>query len=429
MSGSNTALQPPFPSVRSAGRRVDETGSHSSVKSIQVFMMDLWCYSAYYDRYLCESLAGQNIQVTLGSVSPYPDPDYFVRNGLRNDPGLMDFVPKLRITNDTIRRVLMLVECCANMVTLLFRFAFFKPHIVHVQWTPMVRKLPLESWFLRLAQRLNIKLVYTVHNILPHDSGTKFAPVFKRIYRQMDALICHTQEAKTQLVRDFSVDPERVWVIPHGPLFHDSKRESVQTSRARLALTGDAIFVLWQGIIRSYKGLPFLLEAWRKVDALGLNAHLIVAGTGDSEALADIKEQVARFDLEKSVRLDLRFVPDEELSAYYQAADVLVFPYREVTTSGALMTAVAFQKAIVATNLPAFHEVLRNGENALLINYGDVDGLADALVRLIREPKERDRLANAVKFGGGHSWAGIARETRQCYLAVLQDAHAKALSR
>src|SRR5579884_3341097 len=90
------------------------------------------------------------------------------------------------------------------------------------------------------------------------------------------------------------------------------------------------------------------------------------------------------------------------------------------------MTAKAFGKAIVATNLPAFREALRDGETALLVGYGDVDGLANALTRLILDRNERERLGYAVAAASNaessaNSWRLIAKETRRCYASVLRD--------
>lgn len=419
MSSEGTVLRGPTAGHEGHLRRPALDFSKAFIK---VFLMDLWCYVPYYDRYLCEGLTRENIEVILGSVCPYQDPEYFARNGLRNDPGLIDIVPKLGISNHTTRRVLMLVESGINMAALLARFTISKPDIVHVQWIPLVRRLPFEIWFLRVVKKLGIKLVYTAHNVLPHDTGIALVPVFTHVYREMDAIICHTDEAKRRLVREFSVDPERVSVIAHGPLLHDAKLRSVQASKAQLSVPENEVLVVWQGIVRSYKGLDFLLESWRKVDAIRLNAHLLIAGTGDSGLLEAIKEQVRRLHLQESVRLDFRFIADPELPTYYQASDILVYPYREVTTSGALMTALAYRKAIVATALPAFREVLQDGKTAFLVNYGDVDGLADALTRLIQDPRERERLARAVAASDNfdNSWTHIARETRQLYTAVLQ---------
>jgi glycosyltransferase involved in cell wall biosynthesis len=163
---------------------------------------------------------------------------------------------------------------------------------------------------------------------------------------------------------------------------------------------------------------------------LRLNAHLLIAGTGESGLLEAIKEQVHRLRLQESVRLDFKFIPDEELPTYYQASDILVYPYKEVTTSGALMTALAYGKPIVATALPAFREVLRDGKTALLVNYGDVNGLVDALTRLIQDSKERERLARRIaasdKFE--NSWTHIARQTRRLYTAVLHGLSAEIVS-
>jgi glycosyltransferase involved in cell wall biosynthesis len=412
-----------------AGDRKHETVLAYSAARIKVVLMDLWCYIPYYDRYLCESLMGEDIEVTLGCVCPYQDPEYFVRNHLFNDPGLFDVVPRLRIHNDTFRRALMLVESCINMMAFLVRFVGSKPEILHVQWIPLVRRFPFEIWFVLLAKKLGIKLVYTVHNVLPHDTGKQLVPVYRRVYGEMDALICHTDEAKTRLVREFSIDPKRVWVIPHGPLLHDAKRSSARASKAALSISPAETLVLCQGIIRPYKGLDFLLESWRQIDPRSLNARLVIAGTGEPGLLQAIKDRVAQLGLHESVRLDLRFIPDEELPTYYQASDILVYPYREVTASGALMTGLAYQKAILATNLPAFQEVLHDKKTALLVDYGDVEAFASSLRSLIRNPKERERLASGVASSNGlNSWSLIAKKTRECYVSVLEQASRETIS-
>src|SRR6202022_3414901 len=88
---------------------------------------------------------------------------------------------------------------------------------------------------------------------------------------------------------------------------------------------------------------------------------LIIAGTGEETILREVQEQVRALGVNESVRLDLRFLRVEEVSLYYQAADIVVYPYKEITTSGALMTGGNYKKAIVATDLPSFREVLGGG--------------------------------------------------------------------
>ena len=115
--------------------------------------------------------------------------------------------------------------------------------------------------------------------------------------------------------------------------------------------------MLWQGIISPYKGIDLLLESWQKVEATVDNASLLIAGTGSPELLGQIQEQIGRLRL-KHVTLHPRFISTEELVALYRAADIVVYPYRAITTSGALATGLALGKTIVASNLPVFRELL-----------------------------------------------------------------------
>ena len=127
-------------------------------------------------------------------------------------------------------------------------------------------------------------------------------------------------------------------------------------------------------------------------------------------------------NLGRSVRLDLRFVSVAELQDYHAAADVLVYPYREVTTSGALMTGVGYGKAILASRLPAFEELLRHDRNALLAEYGDVRQWGLQLDRLIADTRLRRRLGDQLRClsASAPNWDDIAAQTAACYRSVLE---------
>ena len=85
------------------------------------------------------------------------------------------------------------------------------------------------------------------------------------------------------------------------------------------------------------------------------------------------------------------------------------------------MTAVAYSKAIVATKLPAFQEVLSEVASAQLVAYGDVEGFATALKRLIDDRDQRARVASSVaRLNALNSWNAIASKTRQCYSTLLR---------
>jgi glycosyltransferase involved in cell wall biosynthesis len=161
------------------------------------------------------------------------------------------------------------------------------------------------------------------------------------------------------------------------------------------------------------------LNAWQHVEGRSDNVCLLIVGTGSPELAERIREQIRHLKL-KRVKLHLRFISAEELVALYRAADVVVYPYRAITTSGALATGLALGKTIVASNLPVFRELLTDRENALLVDPENSTELAAALTELCENFSLRHQLAaniEAMNFGD-QSWLSIAERTKKFYLAI-----------
>lgn len=389
---------------------------------IHVTMLDLLSIVPYYTGHLCAGMRHlRGVQVSLAAVTYQHDPRFFRRVGLHNDPGALDHSSNLHGAPAVLRRGLKLLEYLANLAALMVRFARSRPDVLHVQFLPLMRYVPVERWFLKLTSTLGSKVVYTVHNVLPQDSGDRYRRTYGKTYRLADRLICHDVQAAARLNTEFGVEQGRISVIPHGPLFAGDIDGLPANPRERLGLSASEIIILWQGILRPYKGISFLLRSWQQVCRNPCNARLAIVGTGDSHCVQEVKDEVRALGLESFIRLELRFVPVEELKLFYQAADVLVYPYREITTSGALMTGITFGKAMVASDLPAFQELLSDGVNALLVRYGDVDGLAATLKRLIGDEGLRARLGQRQREIELPQWTDIAKLTCECYRAALSQ--------
>jgi glycosyltransferase involved in cell wall biosynthesis len=389
----------------------------------RVFMMDLWATVPYYTAYLSRALLAEGVPVMIGSISYYLDLDCFSGRGLRLEPGLMDVVGRHQLPR-TLRRILKMGEALLNMAALTLRFLFSPPDVVHVQYLPMLLwRLPLEFWFLAFCRARGSKIVLTVHDLLPHDTAESHKQTFLRLYRSVDAIICHSQHVKTRLEAEFNVPGAIISVIPHGPFFYDLPIEKTAKTTPAMQVDAGQLLVLWQGILFPYKGLNLLLDAWQRVEAAVPNAWLVVVGTGAPDLLEQLHQQIDRLGLTR-VKLNLRFVSAEELVAVYRAADIVVYPYRSITTSGALATGLALGKTIVASDLPVFRELLTDGENALLVPPLDPGGLAQALITLVRNPELRGRFAArvaAMNFGD-QSWLSIAAKTIEVYEPTARGA-------
>ena len=388
-----------------------------------VFMMDLLATVPYYTAYLSKALLREPVDLTVGSITYYLDPGCFSSRGIKVDPGLLDVVGRFRLPRPP-RRVLKLMEGMGNLCALTVRFFASPPDVIHVQFLPMLRTpVPMDLWFVEFCRRRGSKIVLTVHDLLPHDTGGVYKATFDKLYGRVDAIICHADSIRTRLAMEFGVPEGKISVIPHGPFFHDLPATSSDETLRSFALEPGKVMVLWQGIIFPYKGIDLLLRAWQQVEARCGDACLVIAGTGAPELLQEIRAQVEGLELTR-VKLHFRFISSEELVALYHTVDVVVYPYRAITTSGALATGLAMGKAIVASDLPVFRELLTDRENALLADPQDCDALAGALVELVQDSALRQRIAanvRAMNFGD-ESWQMIAKQTMEVYRRVLARA-------
>lgn len=436
-SGASGFRVPSPPPEKAAPDGQEE--ANRSPRSPRVFMMDLWATLPYYTAYLSRALLGEGASLRVGSITYYLDPSCYSSRGVRLNPGFLNLVGRFRLPR-LPRRILKLFESVLNLGALTVRFLVRPPEVVHVQYLPMLTSpFPLDLWFVRLWQLRGSRIVLTVHDILPHDSGRSHETTFRTLYARVDAMICHSASIRERLVAEFAVPETKISVVPHGPFFYELPASADRQNLRSFDLPADQLIVLWQGIIFPYKGIDLLLEAWQRVEENTADACLVIAGTGQPAILGQIRAQVAGLKLQR-VHLHFRFISAEELTALYRAAAVVTYPYRAITTSGALATGLALGKAIVATDLPVFRELLTDRQNALLVaapspeagNRGRtvedlacIEGLASSVIELIRNPGLRTQLAGQIrtmKFGE-ESWRSIARNTISVYNSALFSAN------
>jgi glycosyltransferase involved in cell wall biosynthesis len=289
-----------------------------------------------------------------------------------------------------LRRALKLAEHVPD--TLRVRRRAGAADLLHWQW------LWLEAVTTRLLPRGRPQ-VMTMHNVIRRGrSGRKLAD-------RMDAVIVHTRHGAELL----GAGP-RVHVIPHGAFEHLTHQAEERPLPPELAAVEGPV-VLCFGVVRPYKGVDVLVEAWRSVEG---EAELWVVGRPlgvDIEAL----------DAPPGVRFVPRYVTDAELPAYFRRADVLVLPHRAVDVSGVLFAGLAFGKPMIMSDVGGFPEVVEEHGAGRLVPPGDPAALSRAIGELLADPAKRERLAERARAAaaGPYSWDSVARRTLALYDEVL----------
>jgi glycosyltransferase involved in cell wall biosynthesis len=338
--------------------------------------------------------------------------------------GLLDLAAHISSLTAQTTKQAKAVEYLVNLLSLIVYLWRSRPDILHVQWLPLLEIFPIiEFGFLRLCQHWGIEIVYTVHDILPLEDGKRHYDTFHRVYHTVDRLICHTKTARRRLTDEFGVAPSATWLIPHGPLLQGAAAYSRDEARLLQSLPSDRPIVLLFGVLRPYKGVDLLIDAWERIEQAVPKALLIIAGGGQEGYLERIEEHIDTAEV-SNIRTRLRFLPENELVQLIASTDLLVYPYRRITQSGALFAGMSAGKAIVASRVGGLEETLQDGKTARLVEPNDSRELADAMIRLLRNPEERDQLGSAARavVDQKYSWKTIAQKTTQCYHDEIETA-------
>ena len=252
-----------------------------------------------------------------------------------------------------------------------------------------------------IARLVGYRIVWTVHNAVPHEGSGAGDRLVRAVLRRVARLVVHCEAAR----RALGPDGRGAVVIPHGSYVGRYPNGiTAAAARQRLGLEPEARVFLAFGQVRPYKNLDALTRVFSTLDAP--DARLVIAGEpvcGTRLALVD----------DTRIRFFLRHVADAEVQVFLNAADVVVLPYRAVLTSGAAMLALSFGRGLVAPRLGCLAELERSGA-VCLYDPEAPDGLADALRRaLLLDPAALGQKAR--RFVRGLSWDAIARRHLAAY--------------
>jgi len=258
------------------------------------------------------------------------------------------------------------------------------------------------------ATRSGWNIVWTVHNILPHDA---VLPAEEAVLRQAiadrAALVHVITRSTVELAAPlYRIPPERTIHVPL-PSFRGAYADVVNRSAARYALDlpGDARVVSLLGGLRPYKGLDLLLDAFAIAVEERPELHLLIAGAPSRSP--GIAEFIDRAMTQANVHLHARMIPSDDLQLFLRASDAVVLPYVRTLNSALLMLALAFDLPVIAPDLGGIPETV-DPEIATIFPAGDVEALAAAL-GAVRPPSARSA-AIARRISEEHDADRLSRE-------------------
>ncbi|MFC1878439.1 glycosyltransferase [Chloroflexota bacterium] len=279
----------------------------------------------------------------------------------------------------------------APLQSLLNRRIQGKLDLVHIHWvSPLLlgagkgASILKSSLFILTCLALRaggVKLVWSVHNLLGHESCQPGLEIFARkiLYRICNHVIVHCPGAGRAIRETYQLPQqalEKITIIPHGHYINDyANKISPLAARRRLGLPTAGRSWLYFGLIRPYKNVSALIETFKQIE--GDNLSLIIAGEPQDEQLkSEIQRQIASH---RRIQARLEFIPDDEIQTYMNAADLAVLPFRTILTSSSIMLAMSYAKAVVTPAIGCSPHILSQ-QRQLLYDPQSKTGLRDRLL-------------------------------------------------
>lgn len=298
--------------------------------------------------------------------------------------------------------------------------------IIHLHWIK-----PYMDWFLSsdkglkrfilylmcfidifLVKLSGTKIVWTVHNKFTHSLKDIFWE--KRIRRMLvlcsDLVIFHSASAVRCVKDSYGLKVfSNHSIIPHGH-YIDVYPNDIERNRSReiLGIGINSTVFLYFGSIKSYKGVTNLVNIFRNNHRLS-NTILLIAGNPVSLELSD---EILRLSSgTPNIMVNLKFIPREKVQIYMNAADICIFPFQDILTSGSVILAMSFGKAVVVPQKGCLSDLL-DKQGAVFFESEDVLGTA------LEECLQADFVSMGAynkKVIRQYNWDKIGEDTQKAY--------------
>ena len=278
-------------------------------------------------------------------------------------------------------------------------------------WTPFMA--PCFGTIARIARgNGHTKVLCQIDNVEPHERHLTDKPFNRYYLHSVDGFVYMSEQVHSEL-RAYSEAP--ALFSPH-PLF-ENFGERVERSEAcvRLGLDPANRYVLFFGLIRDYKGLDLLLDAWAQLRRAGRTEgrRLIVAGEFYT-AREPYLNRIADNGLQDEVLLHDRFIPDDDVKYYFSAADFVVQPYKTATQSGVTQIAYQFCVPMVVTAVGGLPEIVPDGRVGYVCP-PTAEGVAAAMDRMYEGDALKRFRENCVEERRRFSWEEMCSRVTELY--------------
>jgi glycosyltransferase involved in cell wall biosynthesis len=280
-----------------------------------------------------------------------------------------------------------------------------KPDLVIIKyWIPFVA--PSLGKIARIIKKNgHSKVISIIDNIIPHEKRPGDNFLSRYWVKSVDGFVVMSKDVLKDLETFDTVKPKIY--CPHPLYDHYGPTETKEKAKEKLGLEKNIRYLLFFGFIRDYKGLDLLLKAMNDDYFKKNNIKLLVAGEfyTDPKPYIDLIEELK---IKDRVILSNDFIPDEQVADYFNAADVVVQPYKNATQSGVTQIAYHFEKPIITTDVGGLAEIVPDGKAGFVVQ-PNVSEIKKAILDFYQKDLEGHFIEGVKKIKNQYSWAHMLK--------------------
>lgn len=284
----------------------------------------------------------------------------------------------------------------------------FKPDLLIMKfWMPYFA-LPFGSVSKRLKKNgiINITIL---DNVIPHEKRPGDLFLTKYFLNQNHGFVVMSNIVKNDLLE---LKPDAKYIIhPHPVYNHFGKKLKTSESRTYLSIPQNKKAILFFGFIRDYKGLDSLIEAMKNLTDEYL---LLIAG----EVYGDFKKYeniINKYSLQNKIKLFIRYIPDNEVPAFFSAADVCVLPYKSATQSGITGIAYHFELPLIVSKSGGLKEIIQEDKTGLVLPQLSPENISETIKEYFENNLKTKFQENIRKYKSKYSWDRLTEAIVEFY--------------
>jgi len=276
-------------------------------------------------------------------------------------------------------------------------------------WTPFLA--PCFGTICRIvAKNRHTVVLAQLDNVVPHEKHFLDNILTRYFINSAHGFLYMSQQVKSDL--DLFTTGKPSVFAPHPVFSNFGEKVPRNEACQRLNMPVEKRYVLFFGLIRDYKGLDLMLDAWAKLKQNG--KKLIVAGEFYTDKTRYI-QQMERLGIGDDVLLHDRFIRDEDVKYYFSAADVLVQPYKNATQSGVTQIAYQFEIPMIVTNVGGLPEIVPDGKVGYVVE-PDALQIARAIEKIYENNNLQLMSENMTTEKQRFSWEHFAEQLENLYV-------------